>query len=104
MYSAPVIRGERLFIGDRAGSIHCLDPATGSELWTSSVADGDLNSTFSTLKTPAGSLPCDIDYLGRHAVIGAPRRSRQEPGGARSTSTRTTGSSPRCFRRTTSAS
>ena len=46
MYSTPVISGERLFIGDRAGSIHCLDPATGSRLWTTSVADGNVNSTF----------------------------------------------------------
>ena len=46
MYSSPVISGERLFIGDRAGSIHGLDPATGCRLWTTSVADGNVNSTF----------------------------------------------------------
>jgi hypothetical protein len=37
---------------------------------------------LSTLKTPAGSLPCDIDYLGRYAVIGAlegPDKSRGAP-------------------------
>src|SRR2546425_3087351 len=28
-------------------------------------------SSYNPLKTPAGSLPCDIDYLGRYAVIGA---------------------------------
>jgi outer membrane protein assembly factor BamB len=46
VYSAPVIGGGRLFIGDRTGSIHGLDPATGSRLWSSKVADGDVNSTF----------------------------------------------------------
>ena len=45
MYSTPVISGERLFIGDRAGSIHRLALATGGRLWTSNVADGDVNST-----------------------------------------------------------
>jgi hypothetical protein len=37
---------------------------------------------LSTLRTPAGSLPCDIDYLGRYAVIGAldgPDKSRGAP-------------------------
>ena len=37
---------------------------------------------LSTLKTPAGSLPCDIDYLGRYAVVAAldgPDRSRGAP-------------------------
>jgi len=37
---------------------------------------------LSTLKTPAGSLPCDIDYLGRYAVIGTldgPDKSRGAP-------------------------
>ena len=46
MHSAPVISGKRLFIGDREGSIHCLDPATGTRLWTATVAEGDVNSTF----------------------------------------------------------
>jgi hypothetical protein len=35
-----------------------------------------------TLRTPAGSLPCDVDYLGRYAVIGAldgPDRSKGAP-------------------------
>jgi hypothetical protein len=35
-----------------------------------------------TLRTPSGSLPCDIDYLGRYAVVGAldgPDRSRGAP-------------------------
>ena len=35
-----------------------------------------------TLRTPAGSLPCDIDYLGRYAVVGAldgPDRSKGAP-------------------------
>jgi hypothetical protein len=37
---------------------------------------------LSTLKTPAGSLPCDIDYLGHYAVIAAldgPDKSRGAP-------------------------
>ena len=37
---------------------------------------------LSTLKMPAGSLPCDIDYLGRYAVVAAldgPDRSRGAP-------------------------
>jgi hypothetical protein len=37
---------------------------------------------LSTLKTPAGSLPCDIDYVGRYAVVGAldgPDRSKGAP-------------------------
>jgi outer membrane protein assembly factor BamB len=46
VYSALVISGERLFIGDREGSIHCLDPTTGARLWTATVAEGDVNSTF----------------------------------------------------------
>lgn len=46
MYSAPVISGERLYIGDRGGSIHCLDAAAGTPLWTATVADRDVNSTF----------------------------------------------------------
>jgi hypothetical protein len=35
-----------------------------------------------TLRTPAGSLPCDVDYQGRYAVIGAldgPDRSKGAP-------------------------
>jgi hypothetical protein len=37
---------------------------------------------LSTLRMPAGSLPCDIDYLGRHAVVAAldgPDRSKGAP-------------------------
>ncbi len=37
---------------------------------------------LSTLKMPAGSLPCDIDYLGRYAVVAAldgPDRSKGAP-------------------------
>jgi hypothetical protein len=37
---------------------------------------------LSTLKTPAGSLPCDIDYVGRYAVVAAldgPDRSKGAP-------------------------
>jgi hypothetical protein len=37
---------------------------------------------LSTLKMPAGSLPCDIDYVGRYAVVGAldgPDRSKGAP-------------------------
>ena len=37
---------------------------------------------LSTLKTPAGSLPCDTDYLGHYAVIGTldgPDKSRGAP-------------------------
>ena len=37
---------------------------------------------LSTLKMPAGSLPCDVDYVGRYAVVGAldgPDRSKGAP-------------------------
>jgi len=37
---------------------------------------------LSTLRMPAGSLPCDIDYLGRYAVVGAldgPDKKRGAP-------------------------
>jgi len=46
IYSAPVVSGDRLFLGDREGSIHCLHPTTGVRLWTSTVAEGNVNSTF----------------------------------------------------------
>jgi hypothetical protein len=37
---------------------------------------------LSTLRTPAGSMPCDVDYLGRYAVVPAldgPDRSKGAP-------------------------
>jgi putative pyrroloquinoline-quinone binding quinoprotein/PQQ enzyme-like repeat protein len=46
LYSAPVVARGRLFLGDRAGSIHCLDASTGVRLWASAVAKGNVNSTF----------------------------------------------------------
>lgn len=45
MYSAPVVSDGRLFVGDRAGSIHCLDAPSGARLWTSDVAESSMNST-----------------------------------------------------------
>jgi hypothetical protein len=41
-----------------------------------------LGQYLSTLRMPAGSLPCDIDYVGRYAVVGAldgPDRSKGAP-------------------------
>lgn len=48
IYSDPVIRGNRLFIGDRRGYIHCLDSRTGRTCWqrlTSTAEKRDVNST-----------------------------------------------------------
>lgn len=48
IYSGPTVRGNRLFIGDRRGYIHCLDSRTGKTLWqqlTSTKEKRDVNST-----------------------------------------------------------
>jgi len=48
IYSDPTIAGNRLFIGDRRGYLHCLDMRTGQTRWqtlTSTSKNGDVNST-----------------------------------------------------------
>jgi outer membrane protein assembly factor BamB len=48
IYSCPAVHGDRLFIGDRRGYVHCLDLRTGKTLWqqlTSAEEKRDVNST-----------------------------------------------------------
>lgn len=47
MYSAPTIYGDKLFIGDRRGFLHCLDVRTGQPLWQvlTNRAGKDVNAT-----------------------------------------------------------
>jgi outer membrane protein assembly factor BamB len=48
IYSAPTIAGNRLFIGDRRGYLHCLDTRTGQIHWqtlTNTAENDDVNST-----------------------------------------------------------
>ncbi len=46
IYSAPLFHRNKLFIGDRAGDLHCLNPATGAPIWRQrAAASGQVNST-----------------------------------------------------------
>ena len=48
IYSDPAISGNRLFIGDRRGYLHCLDTRTGRTRWqtlTNTEKNDDVNST-----------------------------------------------------------
>lgn len=48
VYSSPTLEGDRLFIGDRAGVLHCLSTKTGDLLWwaqTSEDENGQVNAT-----------------------------------------------------------
>ncbi|MEE9128946.1 MAG: PQQ-binding-like beta-propeller repeat protein [Phycisphaerales bacterium] len=48
VYSSPTLEGDRLFIGDRAGVLHCLSTKTGDLLWwaqTSEAENRDVNAT-----------------------------------------------------------
>ena len=48
IYSDPTIAGNRLFIGDRRGYLHCLDTRTGQIHWqtlTNTAKNDDVNST-----------------------------------------------------------
>jgi PQQ-like domain len=47
IYSSVVFYRNKLFIGDRAGDFHCLDPATGASIWSqrATANGGDVNST-----------------------------------------------------------
>ncbi len=46
IYSSPVFHRGKLFIGDRAGDFHCLDPATGASIRShSATTKGQVNST-----------------------------------------------------------
>jgi outer membrane protein assembly factor BamB len=38
IYSQPVVDGERLFIGDRRGYLHCLDTSSGEAIWRTQTA------------------------------------------------------------------
>lgn len=61
-------------------------PAGTSRIDVSDRANGEIDrftrhgQYLSTLKAPLGSLPCDIDYLGKRAVIGALRGSDRSKG------------------------
>lgn len=48
LYSEPVLDGRRLFIGDRMGSMYCLDVQTGETIWKAQASGGpklDVNAT-----------------------------------------------------------
>jgi len=48
VYSSPAVAGDRLFIGDRNGVLHCLSTTTGKLLWwaqTSQAENRDVNAT-----------------------------------------------------------
>ncbi len=48
VYSSPTIEGDRIFIGDRAGVLHCLSTKTGKLLWweqTSADENRQVNAT-----------------------------------------------------------
>jgi PQQ-like domain len=47
IYSSPVIHGDQLFIGDRAGFLNCLDTDSGKVIWRQMTNDSgeNLNST-----------------------------------------------------------
>lgn len=48
LYSEPVVDGRRLFIGDRAGCLHCLDLNSGETIWkreTSEALNRQVNAT-----------------------------------------------------------
>ena len=48
IYSDPTVSGNRLFIGDRRGYLHCLDTRTGHIHWqtlTNTAKNDDVNST-----------------------------------------------------------
>ncbi len=46
IYSSAVFHRNKLFIGDRAGDLHCLDLASGAPIWRKrAAATGQVNST-----------------------------------------------------------
>ncbi len=48
VYSSPVVRGRRLFLGDRDGFLHCLETDTGRRLWSvqaPGAPDAQINCT-----------------------------------------------------------
>jgi hypothetical protein len=47
IYSSVIFHRNKLFMGDRAGDFHCLDPATGASIWSqrATANGGDVNST-----------------------------------------------------------
>jgi PQQ-like domain len=48
IYSSPSARANRVYIGDRAGYLHCLDAESGKTIWkrhTSRARNNDVNST-----------------------------------------------------------
>ncbi|PYP97107.1 MAG: hypothetical protein DMD38_05370 [Gemmatimonadetes bacterium] len=47
-YSFPIIHGERVFFGDRAGVFHCLDARSGAQIWAQQVSTGKNNQVNST--------------------------------------------------------
>lgn len=40
IYSCPTFDGKRLYLGDRAGFLHCLKADSGKLIWSTQVADG----------------------------------------------------------------
>jgi len=46
IYSLPTVDGNRLFLGDRNGWLHCLNVLTGQTIWKRQISDGDdVNAT-----------------------------------------------------------
>lgn len=41
IYSSPAVAGDRLFIGDRNGVLHCLSTTTGKLLWWAQASDAE---------------------------------------------------------------
>jgi len=48
IYSQPVVKSGRLFIGDRCGNLHCLDARTGKRVWRRQTSRGGNNQVNAT--------------------------------------------------------
>jgi outer membrane protein assembly factor BamB len=51
LYSQPTVDGERLFMGDRAGWLYCLDVRTGQLIWKRLTNDGNLDQNATAVVT-----------------------------------------------------
>jgi hypothetical protein len=56
LYSAPVLDGCHLFIGDCMGWLHCLDVETGRTIWKQQASDGPNPNVNATATVAAGLL------------------------------------------------
>jgi hypothetical protein len=54
LYTEPVVDGNRLFVGDRRGWLHCLNIETGETIWKQEVSDGPNRNVNATAAVVAG--------------------------------------------------